>query len=188
MIFQADTKFERIRFDENPLPKGEYENCTFVNCDFAKVNFFEWVFVDCVFVDCDLSLAQLNHAAFREVQFKDCKMLGLAFEKCNDFGLSFSFDTCNLNHSSFYKLKIKKTVFKNCQMEAVDFTETDLMGSILENCLLHQAVFDRTNLEGCDFRASYQYIIDPQINKVKKAKFSLDGVGGLLKVFGVLIE
>jgi fluoroquinolone resistance protein len=73
-------------------------------------------------------------------------------------------------------------------MEAVDFTETDLMGSIFENCQLQQAVFDRTNLEGCDFRASYQYNIDPQINKVKKARFSLDGVGGLLKVFGVLIE
>jgi hypothetical protein len=44
--------------------------------------------------------------AFRDIKFKGCKMLGLNFEDCNEFGLSFNFENCSLNHSSFYKIKV----------------------------------------------------------------------------------
>ncbi|WP_431217529.1 hypothetical protein ACQ86N_21315 [Puia sp. P3] len=44
-----------------------------------------------MFSNCNLSLAQLQKTTFRDIQFKDCKMLGLHFEDCNEFGLSVSF-------------------------------------------------------------------------------------------------
>src|SRR5690606_4481279 len=106
--------------------KGEYENCIFNSCNFAENDLLEFKFTDCIFNGCNFSLAKLNNTAFRDVKFKDCKMLGLRFNTCNEFGLSFSFDSCQLNHSSFYKTKIKKMIFKNSQLQETDFEEAEL--------------------------------------------------------------
>jgi uncharacterized protein YjbI with pentapeptide repeats len=176
-------------FDRNDLPsKGEYENCIFNECNFSEKDLADFKFTDCKFNDCNFSLAKLKNTAFRDVKFKGCKMLGLRFDTCNDFGLSFSFDDCQLNHSSFYKAKIKKTVFKNTQLEEVDFAEAELSNSVFDNCNLARAVFDNTVLEKADFRTSYHYSIDPAINRIKKAKFSLLGISGLLDKYDIEIE
>ena len=121
-------------------------------------------------------------------EFKDCKMLGLRFDSCNPFGLSFSFDGCQLNHSSFYKTKIKKTVFSNSQLQETDFAEADLTGAVFDNCDLMNAVFDRTLLEKADLRTSYNYTIDPETNRLKKAKFSVSSIAGLLAKYDINIS
>jgi len=115
-------------------------------------------------------------------------MLGLQFYDCSEFGLSFRFDNCKLGHSSFYKTKIKKTVFKNSQLEEVDFIECDLASSSFENCNLAKARFENTILENADFRTSYNYSINPEINRMKKAKFSLTQVTGLLDKYDIEID
>jgi hypothetical protein len=115
-------------------------------------------------------------------------MLGLSFYDCSEFGLSFSFDNCNLGHSSFYKTKIKKTVFRNSQINEVDFTDCDLAHSSFENCNLAKARFENSILQKVDFRTSFNYSIDPEINRVKKAKFSLTQVGGLLDKYDIEID
>lgn len=115
-------------------------------------------------------------------------MLGLHFDTCSEFGLSFSFDTCQLNHSSFYKTKLKKTVFKNSQLQDTDFAETDLTSAMFDNCNLIQATFDNTILEKADFRTSYNYSLDPEINRIKKAKFSISGISGLLDKYDIDIK
>jgi uncharacterized protein YjbI with pentapeptide repeats len=115
-------------------------------------------------------------------------MLGLRFETCNEFGLSFSFQGCQLNHSSFYKLSIKKTNFRDTQLQEIDFTEADLTAAIFDNCNLQRATFERTVLEKADLRTSYNYSIDPALNRIKKAKFSLNGVIGLLEKYDIEIE
>jgi uncharacterized protein YjbI with pentapeptide repeats len=115
-------------------------------------------------------------------------MLGLRFDSCNEFGLSFSFDSCQLNHCSFYKTKIKKTIFKNSQLQETDFAEADLTSVVFDNCNLIQAIFDHTILEKADFRTSCNYSIDPENNRIKKAKFSILGVSGLLEKYDIDIE
>jgi uncharacterized protein YjbI with pentapeptide repeats len=176
-------------FDKNDsLIKGEYENCTFNNCNFADNNFSGFKFTDCAFNDCNLSLTKLDGTAFWNVLFKDCKMLGLRFDTCNEFGLSFSFDGCQLNHSSFFKTKIKKTIFKNSQLQETDFTESDLTAAVFDNCDMTRVLFYHTILEKADFRTSYNYSIDPEINRMKKAKFSILGVSGLLDKYNIDIE
>lgn len=176
-------------FDKNSLlTKGEYESCIFNSCNFSESDLSEFKFIDCIFNACNFSLAKLNRTAFRDVEFKDCKMLGIRFDTCNEFGLAFSFDGCQLNHSSFYKTNIKKTVFKNSQLEETDFADTDLTGAAFDNCNLRQAIFDHTNLEKADFRTSYNYSIDPEINRINKAKFSISGVSGLLDKYDIDIE
>jgi uncharacterized protein YjbI with pentapeptide repeats len=167
------------------LPKGEYENCIFNACNFGDRDLSEFKFIDCTFNACNLSMAQLNKTVFRDVIFKDCKMLGLRFDTCNEFGLSFSFDGCQLNHASFYRTKIKNTIFRNSQLQETEFTEADLTSAVFDHCNLMQAVFEHTTLEKADFRTAYNYSIDPEINRIKKAKFSILGVSGLLDKYDI---
>jgi uncharacterized protein YjbI with pentapeptide repeats len=115
-------------------------------------------------------------------------MLGLRFEACNPFGLSFGFENCSLNHSSFYGLKLKKTIFKNTQLQETDFTQSDLTGAVFENCDLARAVFEQTILEKADFRTAFHYTIDPERNRVRKARFSLPQVVGLLTKYDIQID
>jgi len=99
-----------------------------------------------------------------------------------------SFENCILNHSSFYQVKFKKTSFKKTQLREVDFVESDLTGSLFDGCDLAMAVFENTILEKVDFRCAFNYSINPEINRIKKAKFSLFGVAGLLGKYDIEIE
>jgi uncharacterized protein YjbI with pentapeptide repeats len=135
-----------------------------------------------------LSLAKLERTAIRDIVFKECKMLGLHFEHCNEFGLAFSFEDCQLDHSSFYRTKIKKTTFKNSSLKESDFSECDLTGSIFENCDLAGALFENTILEKADFRSSFNYSIDPELNRIRKAKFSISEISGLLNKYDIEID
>jgi len=108
----AEQTFDREDFSIRALPKAEYENCKFINCNFANSDLSGVKFLDCEFNACNLSMASLTKTALNDIHFSDCKMLGLRFENCNDFGLAFTFNNCKLDHSSFYKLKLKKTSFK----------------------------------------------------------------------------
>ncbi len=186
-IYDRDREFVRENFEANPLPVGEYEGCSFDQCNFAHSNLSDCKFIDCRFTGCNLSLTKLNMTAFREVQFKDCKMLGMRFDQCNAFGLSFSFEQCQLNHSAFTNTKIRKTHFSNCQLQEADFTGCDLTQVILEDCDLTRATFEGSILEKTDFTTANNYSIDPERNKLKGAKFSRDGVAGLLDNYDIRI-
>lgn len=183
-----DKTFDKATLAASLLLPGEYDNCTFNGGDFSNADFSGFRFSDCTFRDCNLSMVKTNKTAFRDIRFTGCKMLGMRFDNCNDLGLSFSFDQCTLNHSSFFKTKIKKTVFKNSQLREVDFSECDLSGSLFDNCDFTDASFDRTILEKADLRSSFNYSIDPAINRVKKAKFALPAVIGLLDKYDIEIE
>jgi len=180
--------FDKVDFSVAPFVKGEYEDCVFDNCDLSNVNLSGSRFGECRFIGCNLSMAKLGDTVLRDVVFKDCKMLGLQFGHCSGFGLAFSFEGCILDHSSFYKLKVKKTIFKNCSLQEVDFTEADLSESYFGDCDLNKAVFESTLLEKADLRTAINYSINPEINKLKKGKFSLPGVLGLLDKYDIQIE
>src|SRR5690606_26662684 len=98
------------------------------------------------------------------------------------------FNNCQLNNCSFYQSKIKKTVFSNCQLCETDFTASDLTSARLDNCDLQNAMFDRTMLEKADLSTAYNYIINPENNYIRKAKFSVAGLPGLLQHHDIIIE
>lgn len=186
--YTQDKTFQGITFSiENPA-KGDYENCSFINCSFAESDLSRINFIECKFMNCDFSMAKVNNTGFQSATFKNCKLLGLILSDCNKFLLSANFDDCILNLSSFYKLKIKGTKFKNCNLREVDFTETDLTGSSFDNCDLAGALFNNTLLEKVDFLTSYNFSIDPEINQIKKAKFSMASIVGLLDKYNLDIK
>lgn len=180
--------YNKVDFTLESLEKGEYQNCIFTNCNFHGCDLSNYKFFDTEFGGCDLSLVKTAQTTLANVAFKSSKLLGWRFENCADFGLSISFDGCLLDHSSFYKVKLKKTVFKNSQLHETDFTESDLTESVFDNCDLAKAIFRNTNLEKADLRSAYNYAIDPENNKLKKAKFSQTGLPGLLVKYNITVE
>lgn len=180
--------FSHRHFKQNPLVVDTYEHCKFDDCHFDSVDLSGFKFIDCVFLNCDLSMALLNKTGFQQVQFKNCKMLGMPFHKCDPFLLSFRFESCILHHASFGGLSIKKTVFRNCLIHEADFGECDLTGSVFDDCDLNMSRFEHSNLEKVDFSAAFNYQIDPNINRMKKAKFSLSQLPGLLQAFDIEID
>lgn len=175
-------------YTEKQPAKGEYENCTFTGCNFSNTDLSGYSFPECEFRDCDFSMAKLKDTVFRDVKFKNCKLLGLHFGDCNPFLLSFEFKGCLLNFSSFYRLKIKDTRFEDCKLEETEFVETDLTGAVFKNCDLRGAVFENAVLEQADFRTAFNFSIDPEMNRMNKAKFSAHNLGGLLNKYNIFIE
>lgn len=178
-----DQTFENLE----ELPKGEYENCTFMRCSLANQDISSFKFLNCDFIGCNLSLTKLKNTVFHDVTFKNCKMLGLRFDDVYPHGLSLSFENCQLNHSSFFELKMKQTKFHQCHLLEVDFSGTDLSLAVFEDCDLSGALFDQTNLEYVDFTTAHHYAIDPDKNRLKKAKFSMMGISGLLHKYDIEI-
>ena len=183
-----DKVYEKLNFKEQELEKGDYENCTFVNCIFAGANISGINFASCTFKNCDMTMVKLGKTAMRNVSFKSCKLMGLPFDNCNEFLFSVDFEDCILNLSSFYKVNLKKTKFRNCKLHEADFSRADLNGAVFDNCDLMGTMFDNTVLESADLRSAYNYSIDPEKNRIKKAKFSLRGIAGLLDKYAIEIE
>jgi fluoroquinolone resistance protein len=183
-----ELKFTSEDFTASDKIHKQYESCEFINCNFSSVNLSGVVFIDCRFVECDLSLAKLDNAAFRDCHFKKCKMLGLHFDKCNSFLFRISTENCTLNLSSFYGMNLTKQIFKGSTLHEVDFTSCNLSAAVFPDCDLTGAVFESSVLEKADFTSAYNYIIDPERNNIKKAKFSINGLPGLLMKYNIGIE
>ncbi len=180
--------FDGTDFTVQSLDKGEYENCLFINCSFAAIDLREFGFVECRFINCDFSNAIISHTMFRDVHFKECKLLGLQFNECNELFFTASFDSCQLRLASFFKRKLKSCSFINCQLHEVDFAEADLQKSRFENCDFSNSLFDRTNLTKVDLSSCYNFTIDPETNNVSKASFSADQLIGLLRKYGINVK
>jgi fluoroquinolone resistance protein len=146
-----------------------------------------YIFSECSFKDCNLSMAQVRSSSFKDIQFKSCKVLGVHFDQCNPFLFEVNFENCLLNLSTFQKMNLKKARFKDCTVHEVDFSDADLNSAVFDNSDLTRTNFNNTNLEKADFSTAYNYSIDPERNKLKKAKFSLQGVAGLLDKYDILI-
>ncbi len=185
---QFDQHYQNIDFSLESLPDNDFEDCTFSFCNFANLNLSSIKFSNCEFRDCNISLCNINGTAFRQIQFTNCKMLGLHFENANPMGLQMNFNHCNLMHTSFFQVVLKKSIFKGCNLIECDFTESDFSKSVFQECDFSGAVFYNSNLEFVDFRTSVRYAIHPERNKIKKAIFSKSEIAGLLDQYGIVIE
>ena len=164
-----------------------FENCRFLNCDFSGANFSGKLFIDCRFEDCNLSLISTVSTGLQNIRFRHCKLSGANFTRCNDFLLEMHFENCILDNAIFFKKKNKKGIFKDCSLIETDFTEADLTDAKFDNCNLHRAFFERTILKNADISTSYNFIIDTDNNDIKKAKFSAQGLPGLLAKYDIRI-
>ena len=187
LTFWTEQEFIKEDYRQTKLPKGDYENCRFVDCLFSEGYLDNQNFVECTFEGCDFTNANISHSIFNTVSFVGCKMVGLRFETCDPLLLSIHFEGCNLSLASFYGMELPQTLFTNCKMHQVDFSETHLRGSSFPETDLENAIFDQTDLEQVDFVSAFNFNIDPSKNKVRKAKFSKEGLIGLLKKYDIAV-
>ena len=111
-IFHEGQTFNYLKYPE----PGAYDSCRFINCDFSNADLSGIKFLECEFRGCNFGLAILIKTSFRDVLFINCKLLGLHFEDCDNLIISFEFEACTLDLSSFCKLKLKNTKFKNTKI------------------------------------------------------------------------
>jgi uncharacterized protein YjbI with pentapeptide repeats len=114
--------------------------------------------------------------------------VGLHFEECNDIFFSVAFESCDLHLASFYQRNLRQVTFSRCNLAEADMTGTDLTGLTLEECNLAGTIFEDTVLEKADLRTSFNYSIDPERNRIRKARFAAGGIGGLLDKYDITIE
>ena len=144
--------------------------------------------MDCEFVDCNLSMILVSNTSLKSVHFRNCKLLGIPFNSCADFLFGVGFQDCVLDYSIFANKKMPKTKFNSCSMKEVTFTGTNLTNALFDNCNLDGAIFNDTQLKEANFVTSYNYKIDPEFNPMKKAKFSTQGIIGLLDKYDIKID
>ncbi len=183
-----DRKLDKILFAEKFPAPHEFVGCEFSGCHIANTDLSGHEFEDCTFRGCDLSLAIIKNCTFRDVRFEECKMLGLQFHTCNKFLFSASFTRCMVNLSSFYQLNLKNTSFIASSLREVDFSECNLTQARFDECDLADALFDHTNLEKADLRTATNFRIDPDNNRIRKARFSMQGALSLLAKYNIDIE
>lgn len=187
-MYIEDREFRNINFTAEPFAPGDYEYCRFILCDFSGINLSGSHFTDCRFEECNLSFAKLGATGFNDCKFIDCKIMGVHFEHCRQLPFSMDFQGCILNHSSFYGVRLKKISFRHCSMQEVDMTNAELQGAQFEACDLLKAAFENTNLESADLTTAYNFSIDPEKNRLKKARFSRTGLAGLLTKYELKID
>ncbi len=179
----VDQEYSNMDFTSLKSMGKEFDNCTFSNCDFSGAHLSNFQFSECGFNQCNLSMSLTSNTSFQECTFDRCKLIGIAWESCNSFLLSFEFNYCQLNLGSFYQLNLKTSRFLECELHEVDFSESNLEGIQLENCDLKGAIFNESNLRKTNFETASNYSINLEANKVKGAKFSSDGLAGLLEQY-----
>lgn len=166
---------------------SEFICCEFKNLDLSEKDFRSSKFLECKFVNCNLSNVILLGTTFRDVSFSNSKCIGVNFGDCNTlFDLNFknclveyaSFESVNLNKSSFID-----TSFKNSTFTAATLAQCDFSGSNFQN-----AILDGANLKGSNLKGATNYYIDMTKTNVNGCKFSIPEALDLLTPFGVIIE
>jgi fluoroquinolone resistance protein len=187
-LYYKDQVFDKTTLPQTGTIDTQFENCTFQNCDFTEADFFGCDFLKCTFKQSNLSMVKFGHIGFDKVQFDECKIIGADFSNTKDFLFSVDFSNCILDYAAFMKKKNRKAKFVSCSLKGADFSEADLTSSIFEKCDLSTAVFMRSILSDVNFVSSYNFTIDPEKNLLRRAKFSLDGLPGLLANYGIIVE
>jgi uncharacterized protein YjbI with pentapeptide repeats len=187
-MYIEDKEFKGINFVDDNLVTAEYEDCRFIRCIFSAADISHCSFENCSFHECDMSLCKIVQTSFRDTEFKNCKMLGMHFENCKNFRFSVNFTSCILDHSSFYRKKLRSAKIIDSSLIDVDFTETDLSKTRFDNCNLSGAKFEKTNLSESDLRGAINFSIYPEVNILFKTKFSKEGILGLVGHLSILID
>lgn len=79
-------------------------------------------------------------------------------------------------------------VFENSDLTGTDFTDADLTDAIFDQCNLAHVIFERTILDKANLTTAFHFLIDPTTNSLKKTRFSIDGLPGLLGQYNIVIE
>jgi uncharacterized protein YjbI with pentapeptide repeats len=176
----------RFLIDGNFLNRDFYD-CKFINCNFTGTVFEKCLFEDCTFIECDLSLIKPKYCSFIDVNFKNCKAVGVNWAEAAT-PLRVDFYSCKINLSSFFGINLTKIIMTECIAKEVDFTGANLTKGNFEKTDFENSRFLKTNLTQSNFRNSTNYGIDPKCNLLKKTRFSLPEAISFLSGLDIILD
>ena len=182
-------KFDSIDCSNSRFYDVEFEDCVFVRCKFISSEFIGCKFMDCKFMNCDLSLVKLKDTVFSEVDFSQCKILGVnwttTLQSIGARLAPISLNECVINDSSFSGLQLEKLKIKDCVACDVDFRNTNLASANFSGTELSNSMFHQTNLKKANFDKAVNYYMDLRNNDISGAKFNRFEAVNLLQALGV---
>ncbi len=186
-----DRSFKRVIYAGKVVKGKTFQDCTFANCSFQESTFQNCKFRDCTFSDCNLRLVHVPGSSFRETEFKKSTLTGVNWVEgsWSKSGLleSIGFVDCDVSYNNFLGLALAKTVLTKCVAKNADFAEADLSEATLSETDFTEARFLHTNLSKADFTNARNYAIDPSLNTLKEAKFSLPEAVNLLRCMNIIL-
>lgn len=187
-ILHTGKTFENVDYKGQKLREREFEDCTFRNCDFSDADLAGNAFTGCTFEGCNLTMVKLSNARLHAVRFLSCKLTGVEFGVCSLFSFSIECRNCNMSYVSFQGLKMEKTAFRDCNLTEAIFADCNLKSTLFSGCNLAGTLFEHNAMEMSDLRTSVNLTIDPEINKLRKARVNFTQLSGLLSKYGLDIE
>ena len=182
-----DVTFEDLDLLAVDFTGKEFERCTFRRCKLPESRWIRARLEDCVFETCDLSRMMPRTMELHGVTFQDTRLSGVEFVELGLLPI-VTFNGCDLRYASFTNLRLRATAFVKCTMREVnfvdvdltkaDFTDTDLTGGTFQRCVLHE----------CNLTRATSVFVDPQQNRVKGLRVSLEAAVTLAQSFGIVVE
>ncbi|WP_266369206.1 pentapeptide repeat-containing protein [Tellurirhabdus rosea] len=166
----------------------DFEQCTFRKLELTGVSLSGANFTDCHFEECNLTRIQLKNTKLDDAVFTGCNLSHVDFGVVNAFGFRVSFRECKLDYTVFLNRNLKKTRFDDCSLREAHFLKCDMVGVVFNNCNLELARFGENNLSQADFSTSYNLRMDPDDNRLRKAKFSIHSLPGLLEKYDLVVK
>jgi fluoroquinolone resistance protein len=186
-------EFKKVVLRHGTISRVEFHACAFLKCTFSETTFAGCRFVDCAFKNCDLSLASLQGSAFQNTRFSDSQLIGVDWTQTTWADIRtllmrpVDFFSCALNHSTFMGLSMRHVQLEKCVAHEVSFEEADLTRASCTFTDFSGSRFLRTNLSEADFTGASNYTISPQLNTLKKTKFSLPEAMALLYGLDIIL-
>jgi fluoroquinolone resistance protein len=184
-----DQSFKNVKNQRVEIYKRTFYDCTFIGCNFLESTFLDCRFVDATFKNCDLSLISVKGSSFTKVIFENTTLSGINWTEANWTAplQAISFSECNISHSTFVGLQMKKLLMSKCVAKNVDFAEANLMDANLTYTDFSESRFLHTNLSGANFSYASNYAINANLNTLKKTKFMLPQAMSLLRGLDIIL-
>jgi fluoroquinolone resistance protein len=183
----VDETFDEVEAVGINLSGKEFERCVFRRCKLSESRWARAKFEQCRFEDCDLARIVPRGVSLSGVAFTNSRLMGVDW---TELGLvpSMSFDGCDLRYASFVKAKLQKTSLVNCVARESTFVDTDLSAANFSDTDLTGATFQGCTFAKADFTKAVGFAFDPQANRVKGARVSVDAAIAFVQSFGVAVE
>jgi len=185
--FYDNHVFKGVKNEHGEVDEVTFIDCSFNNCSFTETIFRACKFQGCAFTKCDLNLIKVDNSTFTNTTFENSKIVGVNWVKASwgERGMhqllkSIDFTNCVLNYSTFMGLNLEKVLIKKCTARDVDFSEANLKQADCSFTDFTNTKFRHTDLTETNFRGATNYFIQPQLNTLKKTRFSLPEAISLL--------
>lgn len=185
--FYLNENFSAMEFSNSVLKDTEFTDCSFDKMNFEKTAFKYVRFENCTFSNCNLSLIKITACRFIDCRFTACKMIGINWQEA-EAPVEIMMEGCKLDYSIFYGLDLRRIEIRDSFATEVNFENADLSKGKFNGTDFSLSKFKNSNLSFSDFREATNYDINPEFNRIKKAKFSMPEAMTLLQCFDIEIS